>query len=193
MVLCEEFARLVVKVKKIYLSKDINFFISVLIRIQPSVIVSGLWSSGVWSTGPGRTAQVNKAPSDLARCQLFAMLKCMFFFKRNCRQLYDAKKYIIISFLWNLSLHHEVWLIKNSKYQYIHFFQSAYAAKRRIDCDCDVSMHDRCRCLRLLRNEGLWPTDKWRYYEFKSSEESLFFSKKENVFRLSNISTAFKN
>lgn len=108
--------------------------------------------------------------------------KMYVFLKRNCRQLYDAKKYIIISFLWNLSLHHEVWLIKNSKYQYIHFFQSAYAAKRRIDCDCDISMHDRCRCFRLLRNEGLWPTDKWRYHEFKSSEESLFFSKKKKTF-----------
>lgn len=199
MVLCEEFARLVVKVKKIYLSKDINFFISVLIRIQPSVTVSGLWSSGVWSTGPGRTAQVNKAPSDLARCQLFAMLKCMFFEKKLPATLWCQK---IHNHFFFMKPFFTSWSMINKKFKisiytflniYIHFFQSAYAAKRRIDCDCDVSMHDRCRCLRLLHNEGLWPTDKWRYHEFKSSEESLFFSEKKNVFRLSNISTAFKN
>lgn len=84
------------------------------------------------------------------------------------------------------SLQHEIKSVRNSKswykhpiFKYIHFFQSAYAAKRRIDSDCDVSVHDRCRCLRLLRNEGLWPTDKWRYTELKSSEKALFFSQKQ--------------
>lgn len=115
--------------------------------------------------------------------------KMYVFLKRNCRQLYDAKKYIIISFF--MKPFFTSWSMINKKFKisiytflniYIHFFQSAYAAKRRIDCDCDVSMHDRCRCFRLLRNEGLWPTDKWRYHEFKSSEESLFFSKKKKTF-----------
>lgn len=120
--------------------------------------------------------------------------------------LRDAKMYVFFekklpATLWCQKIHNHFFFMKpfftswsmiNKKFKisiytflniYIHFFQSAYAAKRRIDCDCDVSMHDRCRCLRLLRNEGLWPTDKWRYHEFKSSEESLFFSKKKKRFQ----------
>lgn len=126
--------------------------------------------------------------------------KMYVFLKRNCRQLYDAKKYIIISFLWNLSLHHEVWLIKNSKYQYIHFLIYIYIFFRAL-------MLQSVGLIVIVTSACMTGVAVFAYYAMKGCDpltngdimssnqvRNLYsFLKKKNVFRLSNISTAFKN